>query len=118
MTRFETEIARTDAARYQAQVAVNRLLDRGRDSTLVEMPNWRSIPPADVFDLAALRARAEDANPELLAKDASIEGAEKEASLAEKDWYPDVEGGCRSRNHGQPVHSKRRPAIACSFVRA
>ncbi len=92
-TRLETEIARAEAERDQARIAINRLLARAGDAPLAEKPVPRPMPPADVLDLSALSARARDANPQILAQQASSQGADKEASLAEKDWYPDVELG-------------------------
>ncbi len=92
-TRLETEISRTDAVRDQARVAINRLLDRDSATPLVEKPGRRAVPAASALDLAALSALAQKANPQILAQDAAIEGADKTADLAVKDWYPDVEVG-------------------------
>ena len=91
--RLEAEIARTNAARHQARVAINRLLDRDLEGPLVEMPAPRPIPSAEALELASLTARAEAANPQLLAQQAAIEGADQSIDLAMKDWYPDFEVG-------------------------
>ena len=91
--RLETEIARTDAARHQARVTINRLLDRDLEGPLVEMPAPRPIPPAAALELASLTARAQAANPQILAQQAAIEGADNSVDLAERDWYPDFEVG-------------------------
>ncbi len=92
-TRLEAEIARTEAEREQARLAINRLLARDLDTPLAERPKPRTIPSAGALELSALSARAQAANPQILAEQASSEGADKEASLAGKEWYPDVEVG-------------------------
>lgn len=91
--RLETDIARTDAERAQARIAINRLLNRNLDAPLVETPAPRPIPSAEKLELATLSVRAQSNNPQILAQQSAIEGAEKSSNLAERNWYPDFEVG-------------------------
>ncbi|MBC7908134.1 MAG: TolC family protein [Rhodospirillaceae bacterium] len=90
---LDTEIARTEADKRKARAKINRLLARDLSAPLVEAPNPRPIPAKEALDLAALTDRAQTANPELLAQEAIIDGADRSLSLAEKSWYPDFEVG-------------------------
>lgn len=90
---LDAEIARLEAERVNARTRINRLLNRDLDAPLVEAPNLRSVPPRESLDLPALTDRAQNANPELLAEEALIEGADGSVALAEKSWYPDFEVG-------------------------
>ncbi len=89
--QMEVEIVRMDAERRKARVKINRLLARPLDAPLVEAPAPRPIPAMEGLDLDALTARAQSANPEIVAQLATIDGAEKSRALAEKSWYPDFE---------------------------
>ena len=88
---LETEIVRTEAERRKARVKINRLLARPLEAPLVEAPAPRPIPPMETLDLAALTERAQRSNPDILAQQATIEGADTARRLAEKGWYPDFE---------------------------
>ncbi|MCR6630575.1 MAG: TolC family protein [Magnetospirillum sp.] len=90
---LDTEIARMQAERRKARVKINRLLNRDLNAPLVEEPHPRPIPAKEALDVAALTDRAQSANPELLAQEAIIAGADKSVALAEKSWYPDFEVG-------------------------
>lgn len=90
---LDTEIARMEAEKRKARAKINRLLARDLSAPLVEAPNPRPIPPKEALDLAALTDRAQSANPELLAQEAIIDGADRSLALAEKSWYPDFEVG-------------------------
>ncbi|OIR00542.1 cobalt-zinc-cadmium resistance protein CzcC precursor [mine drainage metagenome] len=91
--RLDTDIARTEAERAQARVAINRLLNRDLNAPLVEMPAPRPIPAADKLDITDLIVRSQSSNPQVQAQQAAIDGAQKSADLAERDWYPDFEVG-------------------------
>ncbi|MBI4966494.1 MAG: TolC family protein [Rhodospirillales bacterium] len=90
---IDAEIARMEAERQKARVRVNRLLSRELSAPLVETLSARPIPPKAALDLPVLVDRAQTGNPEQLAQDAIIEGADRTVSLAEKGWYPDFEVG-------------------------
>lgn len=90
---LDTEIARMQAERRKARVKINRLLNRDLNAPLVEEPHPRALPSREALDVDALTARAQAANPELLAQEAIIAGADKSVALAEKGWYPDFEVG-------------------------
>jgi Outer membrane protein len=90
---LDTEIARMQAERRKARVKINRLLNRDLSAPLVEAPVLRPIPAKEALDVAALTERAQSSNPELLAEEAVIAGADKSVALAEKSWYPDFEVG-------------------------
>lgn len=99
---LDTEIARMQAERRKARVKINRLLNRDLTAPLVEEPHPRPIPPTETLEVAALTERAQAANPDLLAQDAVIAGADKSVALAEKGWYPDFEVGVGAmRRDGQ-----------------
>lgn len=87
------EIARMEAERHKARARINRLLNRDLAAPLVEQPNPRPIPAREAVDLGALTDRAQSSNPELLAQEATIAGADHSVALAEKSWYPDFELG-------------------------
>jgi outer membrane protein TolC len=90
---LETEIVRMQGERAKARAKINRLLARPVGAPLVEAPAPRTLPPMEALDLDALIGRAQGANPDILAQQAAIEGADKGVSLAERNWYPDVEVG-------------------------
>ena len=90
---LETEIVRMQGERAKARAKINRLLARSVGAPLVEAPAPRPLPPMEALDLDALIGRAQSANPDILAQQATIEGADKGVSLAERNWYPDVEVG-------------------------
>ncbi|MFD2233052.1 TolC family protein [Phaeospirillum tilakii] len=90
---MDAEIVRTEAERRKARVRINRLLTRPLDAPLVQAPAPRALPPMAALDLDSLTARAQSANPDIVAQQATIEGADKARALAEKGWYPDVEVG-------------------------
>jgi outer membrane protein TolC len=90
---LEAEIVRTEAERHRIRVKINRLLARPLDAPLVEAPAPRPLPAMEALDLDALTARAQSANPDIIAQQATIEGADKTVSLAERGWFPDVELG-------------------------
>lgn len=90
---MDAEIVRTEAERRKAWARINRLLARPLDAPLVEAPAPRALPPMAALDLDSLTARAQSANPDIVAQQATIEGADKARALAEKGWYPDVEVG-------------------------
>ncbi|MEO0035770.1 MAG: Cobalt-zinc-cadmium resistance protein CzcC [Pseudomonadota bacterium] len=93
---LEAEIVRTEAERRKARVKINRLLARPLEAPLVEAPAPRPIPAMETLDLAALTERAQRSNPDILAQQATIEGADTARRLAEKGWYPDFEVGVSS----------------------
>jgi len=90
---MDAEIVRTEAERRKARVKINRLLARPLDSPLVETPAPRGLPAMEALDLDALTARAQSANPDIVAQQAAVDGADKTRALAEKGWYPDFEVG-------------------------
>jgi outer membrane protein TolC len=90
---LEAEIVRMQGERAKARARINRLLARPVDAPLVEAPAPRSLPPMEALELSALIARAQNNNPDILAQQAAIDGADKSVSLAERNWYPDVEIG-------------------------
>lgn len=87
------EIARISARKTMAQARVNRLLARPAATAMPQDAGWRNLPDPSRYDLAALIDRAERDNPDLKAERAAIDGADRSASLADKNWYPDVEVG-------------------------
>lgn len=90
---LQAEITRMQAERAKARAKINRLLARPLDAPLVETPAPRAVPAMEALNLDSLIARAQAGNPDILAQQASIEGADKNLSLAERNWYPDVEVG-------------------------
>lgn len=90
---LEAEIVRMQGERAKARAKINRLLARPVTAPLVEAPAPRALPPMAALELNGLIARAQEANPDIQAQLAAIEGAEKSVSLAERNWYPDVEVG-------------------------
>lgn len=90
---LEAEIVRMQGERAKARTKINRLLARPVGAPLVEAPASRPLPPLEALNLDSLIGRAQSANPDILAQQAAIEGADKNVNLAERNWYPDVEVG-------------------------
>jgi len=90
---LDAEIARMEGERHKARVKINRLIGRDLQDPLVEAPAPRPVPKMETLDLAALDARMREANPEIQAQLAAIDGSDKSVSLAEKGWYPDFDVG-------------------------
>jgi outer membrane protein TolC len=90
---LDAEIVRMQGERAKARARINRLLARPVQAPLVEAPAPRALPPMETLELDALVERAKSANPDILAAQATIDGADKSVSLAERNWFPDVEVG-------------------------
>lgn len=90
---MRSDLARMQAERRRAKVRLNGLLARTPDAPLVEQPMPRPIPPTETMDVDALVERALAHNPAIREQAAQIEAADRNRSLADREWYPDLEVG-------------------------
>jgi len=89
-TRLSNELARLEGVHRGAQGRLNALLLRPIDARLAPPRMLRRLPPQPRLDIGALINRAQAANAALAASRGTIRGAEYNAQLARREWYPDV----------------------------
>ena len=85
----ETDAVRLEADRRAVRARINALLLRAPEAPLAAPARGRVLPSA-LPPVPALVARATASNPTLAAAEAEVQGANAQAELARKAWYPDV----------------------------
>lgn len=90
---MQTELITLAGESAQASARMRALLGRPERVSLRPPENLRSLPPAAKLDVLALEARLRANNPQLVADDARIAGAEKGRELVQRNRYPDVSVG-------------------------
>jgi outer membrane protein TolC len=93
ITAMQTELVMLEGESAQASARMRALLGRPENVNLLPPENLRVLPPDSKLDLARLEARVRDSNPQLVAENARIAGAEKERDLVKRNRYPDVTVG-------------------------
>jgi outer membrane protein, heavy metal efflux system len=88
--QLETEIARLDGERQQAEAQLNALLGRPPGALFVAPQGLRALPTEDALRLPELVDRALRASPAIAAEQARIEAAVGGRELVERSWFPDV----------------------------
>jgi outer membrane protein TolC len=88
--QLETEIARLDGERQQAESQLNALLGRPPGALFVAPRGLRLLPPEEALCLPELVDRALRASPAIAAEQARIEAAVGGRKLVKRSWFPDV----------------------------
>ena len=104
-TTMRSELIMLDAEKRQARARLNALLSREASAPLAEPVALRPLPAVTALEGAALAQRARAANPQLLAEDARLRGAEKSRELARRNRYPDVTLGLSPTQMGSRITS-------------
>ena len=87
---METDLAMLEGESTQASARMRALLGRPENVKLRPPEELRQLPPVAKLTLPALEDRLRANNPQLVASDARIAGAEKNRELVELNNYPDV----------------------------
>ncbi len=105
---LQVELIRLGKERNRIRSRLNTLVYRQPDAPIVEHPHLRPLPPSDTLNHAQLLARALAHNPTLTIIQARKLAAKRNAQLAEKAWYPDI-------NVGIGLVNRRDPAMENSY---
>lgn len=97
-SQAENDIISNERDIANARAGLNRLM--GRSLGAVVEPSDTLASPASLPDVEALRARARQLRPELMALEAQRRGAGAATSLAREYWLPDINLGLSGS--GQP----------------
>ena len=92
-TGMRSELIMQDSEKRQVRARLNALLSREASAPLAEPQALRPLPAASVLDPAALAQRARANNPQVLAEEARVQGAEKNRELTSRNRYPDFNVG-------------------------
>ncbi len=92
-TTMRSELIMLASQKRQAQARLNALLARDSAAPLAAPLALRPLPAVGALDTAALALRARGNNPQLLAEEARIIGAEKNRELTRRNRYPDFNVG-------------------------
>ena len=104
-TGMRSELIMQDSEKRQVRARLNALLAREPAAPLAEPAALRPLPPAGALDVSALAQRARANNPQLLAEDARVRGAEKNRELTRRNRYPDVTLGLSPTQMGSRITS-------------
>ena len=92
-TTMRAELIMLDSEKRQQRARLNALLSREPSAQLAEPRSLRPLPPAAVLDAASLAQRFQANNPQLVAEQARLAGAEKNRELVRRNRYPDLTVG-------------------------
>jgi outer membrane protein TolC len=104
-TTMRSELIMLEAEKRQARARLNALLARDATAPLAEPVALRPLPAVTALEAAALAQRARANNPQLVAEDAKLRGAEKGRELARRNRYPDVTLGLAPTQMGSRITS-------------
>jgi len=93
ITAMQTDLVMLEGESAQASARMRALLGRPENVRLHPPDNLRKLPPPARLDAVELEARLRANNPQLVADDARIAGAEKGRDLVQRNRYPDVTVG-------------------------
>ncbi len=102
ITAMQTDLVMLEGESAQASARMRALLGRPDNVQLRPPDHLRTLPPAARLDAVALEERLRANNPQLVADDARIAGAEKGRDLVQRNRYPDVSLGVA------PIQSRNR----------
>jgi cobalt-zinc-cadmium efflux system outer membrane protein len=103
-TTMRSELIMLESERRQVRARLNALLARDASAPLAEPKALRAVP-AVKFDPAALAQRARVNNPQLVAEEARLAGAEKNRELTRRNRYPDFTVGIQPTQMGSRITS-------------
>jgi len=92
-TAMRSELIALDNEKRRLRARLNALLARDGFAPLADPQALRALPAGSTFDAATLIQRARAGNPQLLAEEARLRGAEKNRDLTLRNRYPDVQVG-------------------------
>src|SRR6185369_5576604 len=92
-TTMRSELIMLESEKRQVRARLNALLARDAAAPLAEPLALRPLPAAGALEPAALAQRARWNNPQLLAEEARLRGAEKNRELMHRHRYPDFNVG-------------------------
>ncbi|HWP12349.1 MAG TPA: TolC family protein [Ramlibacter sp.] len=101
-TTMRSELIMLDSEKRQVRARLNALLARDAAAPLAEPRALRPLPAAKL-DPAALAQRARAVNPQLLAEEARLAGAEKNRELTRRNRYPDFNVGISPTQMGSRI---------------
>jgi len=104
-TTMRAELIMLESEKRQQRARLNALLARAADAPLAEPQALRPLPPAGALDPGALAERVRAANPQLLAEEARLAGAEKSRELTRRNRYPDFSVGLQPTQMGSRITS-------------
>jgi len=93
ITAMQTDLIMLEGESAQASARMRALLGRPDNVRLNPPDHLRMLPPPAKLDVVALEARLRANNPQLVADEARIAGAEKGRDLVQRNRYPDVNVG-------------------------
>jgi outer membrane protein TolC len=88
-TNLQTELLTLESERRQVNARLNALLARPASAPLAEPKELRPLPAPAALDETDLERRVRAYNPSLSAEHASVNAAEQERELTDKNRYPD-----------------------------
>jgi len=104
-TTMRSELIMLESEKRQARARLNALLARDAAAPLAEPAALRPLPAVTAAEASALAQRARNVNPQLLAEDAKLRGAEKGRELARRNRYPDWTVGVAPTQMGSRITS-------------
>lgn len=104
-TTMRAELIMLDSEKRQQRARLNALLAREPQATLAEPQSLRPLPPPGTLDAATLAQRSRANNPQLLAQEARLAGAEKSRELTRRNRYPDFSVGLQPTQMGSRITS-------------
>jgi outer membrane protein TolC len=99
----EGELVAMETEQHHLQSRLNALLGRSAHATLAEPRQLPAVPPPVRLDTGRLTDLALARNPQMLAENAAVTGAEKKRELVLKNRYPDVTLGVAPSQMGSRV---------------
>lgn len=102
-TAMRSELIALDNETRQMRARLNALLARDVAAPLDEPQTLRPLPAVSTLDAPQLVARARSHNPQLLAEEARLRGAEKNRELTLRNRYPDITVGVSPTQTGSRI---------------
>lgn len=100
---MRAELIMFEAEKRQQRARLNALLARDATAPLAEPRGLRPLPLVGGFQAQDLAQRARLSNPQLLAEEARIRGAERNRELTLRNRYPDVSVGISPSQMGSRI---------------
>ena len=101
-TTMRSELIMLESEKRQVRSRLNALLARDAAAPLAEPKALRPLPAVNL-DPTALAQRATESNPQLLAEEARLLGAQKNRELTRRNRYPDFNVGISPTQMGSRI---------------
>ena len=102
-TTLRSELIALQSEQRQVRARLNALLARDASEPLAQPRALRPLPAAGTLEAGALAQRARTRNPQLLAEEARLRGAERSRDLTLRNRYPDVTVGVSPSQMGSRI---------------